>query len=697
LHGQDFNMGIESVMNIERMRNIGIAAHIDAGKTTTSERIIYYTGGSHKMGEVHEGTTIMDWMEEEQKRGITITAAATTCLWKDYQINLIDTPGHVDFTVEVERSLRVLDGAVCVFCGVGGVEAQSETVWRQADKYCVPRICFINKMDRVGSDFLKVVSEVNEKLGAKAIPIQIPLGKEQAFRGVIDLVDMKAIVYSDEDDKLGANYKIEEFPDEYKKEAELYREKMVEGLAEEIDWLTEKFLSGEHINNDEIKKAIREATINLKIVPVLCGSAFKKKGVQPLLDAVCDYLPSPLDKKAVEGTNPYSDEKISRKPISTEPFSALAFKITADKHGDLTFIRVYSGKVSSGARVINSGKDKKELISRIYKMHANIREQVNELCAGDIGAVVGLKHTVTGDTLSDSTNPIVLEKMEFPETVISMAIEPKTDAEKEKLGAALSKMAKEDPTFRVHVDKETGQLIISGMGELHLEVIKNRMLSEYNVDANVGAPKVSYRETIGKKVEVEGKFIQQTGGHGQYGHVWIVLEPFKGDEPVTFVDDIVGGKIPKQYIRSVKKGINETAATGVAGGYPLIDIKVSLFDGSTHPVDSSDLAFYTAASIALRKGVEMAKSILLEPIMSLEIVVPEQYMGDVISEIHSRRANIIEMDTRGNLRIIKGDVPLGEMFGYATVLRSITQGRGTYTMEPLEYRPAPAKVFSSVA
>jgi len=697
LHGQDFNMELRVVMNIERMRNIGIAAHIDAGKTTTSERIIYYTGGSHKMGEVHEGTTIMDWMEEEQKRGITITAAATTCLWKDYQINLIDTPGHVDFTVEVERSLRVLDGAVCVFCGVGGVEAQSETVWRQADKYCVPRICFINKMDRVGSDFLKVVSEVNEKLGAKAIPIQIPLGKEQAFRGVIDLVDMKAIVYSDEDDKLGANYKIEEVPDEYKKEAKSYREKMIEGLAEEIDWLTEKFLNGEHINNDEIKKAIREAAINLKIVPVLCGSAFKKKGVQPLLDAVCDYLPSPLDKKAVEGTNPYSDEKLSRKPISTEPFSALAFKITADKHGDLTFIRVYSGKVSSGARVINSGKDKKELISRIYKMHANIREQVNELCAGDIGAVVGLKHTVTGDTLSDSTNPIVLEKMEFPETVISMAIEPKTDAEKEKLGAALSKMAKEDPTFRVHVDKETGQLIISGMGELHLEVIKNRMLSEYNVDANVGAPKVSYRETIGKKVEVEGKFIQQTGGHGQYGHVWIVLEPFKGDEPVTFVDDIVGGKIPKQYIRSVKKGINETAATGVAGGYPLIDIKVSLFDGSTHPVDSSDLAFYTAASIALRKGVEMAKSILLEPIMSLEIVVPEQYMGDVISEIHSRRANIIEMDTRGNLRIIKGDVPLGEMFGYATVLRSITQGRGTYTMEPLEYRPAPAKVFSSVA
>lgn len=684
-------------MNIEKMRNFGIAAHIDAGKTTTSERILYYTGKSYKMGEVHEGTATMDWMEEEQKRGITITAAATTCSWNDYHINLIDTPGHVDFTIEVERSLRVLDGAICVFCGVGGVEAQSETVWRQADRYGVPRICFVNKMDRVGADFNKVVGQINERLGMKAIPTQMPFGKEQDFKGVIDLVGMKVVIYSDDVDKLGVNFSVEEIPDEYKKDALTQREKMIEGLAEQIDWLTEKFLNGETITNEEIKKAIREGTINLKFVTVMCGSAFKKKGIQPLLDAVCDYLPSPLDRKSIIGTNPYTDEEISRKPLPTEPFSALAFKIASDKHGDLTFIRVYSGKVNAGARVINSGKDKKELISRIYKMHANTREQVDMLSAGDIGAVIGLKYTVTGDTLCDSDHAIVLEKMEFPDTVISMAIEPKTDAEKEKLGAALSKLAKEDPTFKVRMDQETGQMIISGMGELHLEVIKNRMLSEYKVDANVGAPKVSYRETIGKKVEVEGKFIQQTGGHGQYGHVWITLEPFKGEEPVSFEDAIVGGKIPKQYVRSVEKGIRETAATGVAGGYTLIDIKVTLTDGSTHPVDSSDLAFYTAASIALRKGVEMAKSILLEPIMSLEIVVPEQYMGDVISEIHSRRANIIEMGTRGNLRIIKGDVPLAEMFGYSTVLRSITQGRGTFTMEPLEYRPAPAKVFSSVA
>lgn len=684
-------------MNIEKMRNFGIAAHIDAGKTTTSERILYYTGKSYKMGEVHDGTAIMDWMEEEQKRGITITAAATTCSWNDYHINLIDTPGHVDFTIEVERSLRVLDGAICVFCGVGGVEAQSETVWRQADRYNVPRICFVNKMDRIGADFMKVVGEINERLGIKAVPIQLPLGKEQEFKGVIDLVTMKAIIYSDDVDKLGVNFSVEEIPSEYKKEAEIHREKMIEWLAEQVEWLTEKFLNGETITNEEIKKAIREGTINLKLVPVMCGSAFKRKGVQPLLDAVCDYLPSPLDRKSIVGTNPYTDEDVSRKPLPAEPFSALAFKIASDKHGDLTFVRVYSGKITSGTRVINSGKDKKELVSRIYKMHANTREQVDELVAGDIGAVVGLKYTVTGDTLCDPDNPIVLEKMEFPDTVISMAIEPKTDAEKEKLGVALSKLAKEDPTFKVRMDQETGQMIISGMGELHLEVIKNRMLSEYKVDANVGAPKVSYRETIGKKVEVEGKFIQQAGGHGQYGHVWIILEPFKGEEPVTFEDAIVGGKIPKQYIRSVEKGIRETATTGVAGGYPLIDIKVTLTDGSTHPVDSSDLAFYTAASIALRKGVEMAKSILLEPIMSLEIVVPEQYMGDVISEVHSRRANILEMGTRGGLKIIKGDVPLAEMFGYSTVLRSITQGRGTFTMEPLEYRPAPAKAFSSVA
>jgi len=685
-------------MNIEKMRNIGIAAHIDAGKTTTTERILYYTGRSYKMGEVHDGTAVMDWMEEEQKRGITITSAATTCTWNDYQINLIDTPGHVDFTVEVERSLRVLDGAVCVFCGVGGVEAQSETVWRQADKYKVPRICFVNKMDRIGADFHKVLNEIREKLGTKAIPVQIQIGKEQDFTGVIDLIQMRAIVYSDDGDKLGKNFSVEEIPAEYENEANAQREKMVEELAEEVDWLMEKFLEGEEITKEELKKGIREATIGLKLVPVLCGSAFKRKGVQPLLDAVCDYLPSPFDKEAIEGVDKKSGEKLFRKPQLTEPFSALAFKIVSDKHGDLTFMRVYSGKLQSGARVLNPGKEKKELVSRIYRMHADRREQASEVSVGEICAVVGLKHTVTGDTLCDLNHPIVLEKMEFPETVISMAIEPKTDKEKEKLGMVLAKMAKEDPTFRANMDKETGQLIISGMGELHLEVIKNRMLSEYNIDANVGAPKVSYRETISKKVEVEGKFIQQTGGHGQYGHVWLVLEPYnEGTEPVTFVDAIVGGKIPKQFIRSVEKGIKETAVSGVGGGNPLINVKVTLFDGSTHPVDSSDLAFYSAASMALKKGVDKAQPILLEPIMSIEIAVPEQYMGDVISEIHSRRANIVEMGTKGNIRIIKGDVPLAEMFGYATVLRSITQGRGTYTMEPLEYRPAPTKAVSSVA
>ncbi|MDR4508867.1 MAG: elongation factor G [Candidatus Brocadiaceae bacterium] len=685
-------------MSMEKMRNIGIAAHIDAGKTTTTERILYYAGKSYKMGEVHDGTAVMDWMEEEQKRGITITSAATSCSWNDYQINLIDTPGHVDFTIEVERSLRVLDGAVCVFCAVGGVEAQSETVWRQADRYKVPRICFINKMDRTGADFKGVVGQISERLGAKAIPIQLPIGKEQDFTGVIDLVRMKAIVYSDDPEQLGKNFTVTDIPAEYLDEAKKQRESMIEGLSEQVDFLMEKFLNSETITNEEIKRGIREGTIGLKLVPVLCGSAFKRKGIQTLLDAVCDYLPSPIDISAIIGIDPATDKEVTRNPDSNDPFSALAFKIASDKHGDLTFIRVYSGSIAAGERVINPGKEKKELLSRIYKMHANSREQINEIRAGDICAVVGLKHTVTGDTLCDPDKPVILEKMDFPETVISMAIEPKSDKEKEKLGIVLAKLAKEDPTFKTRMDQETGQLIISGMGELHLEVIKNRMLSEYKVDANVGAPKVSYRETVAKKVDVEIKFVQQTGGHGQFGHVWVTLEPYKeGEEPVTFVDAIVGGKIPKQYIRSVQKGIMDTATSGVGGGYPLIDIKVTLFDGSTHPVDSSDLAFYTAASMALRKGVDMAKSILLEPIMSLEITVPEQYMGDVISEIHSRRANIIEMITKGNIRVIKGEVPLAEMFGYATALRSITQGRGTYTMEPLEYRPAPAKAISSVA
>jgi len=681
------------------LRNIGIAAHIDAGKTTVTERILFYTGKSFKIGEVHEGTAVMDWMEEEQKRGITITAAATTCFWEGYQINVIDTPGHVDFTMEVERSLRVLDGAICVFCGVGGVEAQSETVWRQAERYKVPRICFVNKMDRIGSDFLKVVQEIRDKLNKNVVPVQLPLGKEANLKGVIDLIKMKAMVYDDTDkgDTPGEKYEECDIPDDILEEAKIHREVMIESIAEKVDWFMDKYLNESSITEEDIKKALREGTIKADLIPVLCGAAFKNKGVQHLLDAVCYYLPSPLDIPPVKGTHPKNDDEIvQRKPLETEPLSALAFKIASDKHGDLTFIRVYSGKVESGQRLYNPRINKKELVSRIYSMHAKNREQLDSTSAGDIVAVVGFKSTVTGDTLCDEKAPIVLEKIDFPEPVISMAIEPKTETEKEKLAFVLSKLAKEDPTFRVHTNGEAGQLIISGMGELHLEVLKNRMLSEYKINANVGAPRVSYRETVKREVEVEGKFIKQTGGHGQYGHVEIKLEPYTGEKTVEFEDKIVGGAITKQYIRAVEKGIRDTAGSGVAGGYPLINIKVTLLDGSMHQVDSSDLAFYSAASIALKQGVEMAKAVVLEPIMRLEITVPESYLGDVLSELHSRRAGIDELITVGDLRIIKGNVPLAETFGYATALRSITQGRGTYTMEPLEYRPAPVKVGSSV-
>lgn len=685
--------------NIETLRNIGVAAHIDAGKTTVTERILYYTGKEYKMGEVHEGTATMDWMEEEQRRGITITAAATTCFWRDCMINIIDTPGHVDFTVEVERSLRVLDGAICVFCGVGGVEAQSETVWRQADKYKVPRICFINKMDRAGADFLGVVKEIKEKLCFEAIPTQLPLGAEQDFYGVVDLVSMRAFVYAErEDDKtLGSKFSEIEIPDTYIAQAQSQREKMIESLASHIDWLTEKYINEEEITEDDIKRAIREGTISVKFTPVLCGAAFKNKGIQPLLDAVCDYLPSPADIPDVEGLDPDKEVKITRKASVDESLSALAFKMVSDKHGDLTYVRIYSGKLTQGQRVYNPGKDKIELVSRIYHMHANEREQVDEASAGDIVAVIGMKHTTTGDTLCTKQQPIVLEQMKFPETVISMAIEPKTQADKEKLVLTLSKLVKEDPTFEAHTDSETGQLIISGMGELHLEVLKNRMLSEYKVDANVGTPRVAYRETISTRIKIEEKFIQQTGGHGQYGHVVLLLEPFKDTQPVIFEDKITGGAIPKQYIRSIENGIRETARTGVSGGYPLINIKATLIDGSFHPVDSSDLAFYTAASRALRSGIEEAGSVLLEPIMKLEVTVPETYMGDVISNLNSRRAIINELDYLRGLRLIKGYVPLAEMFGYATVLRSLTQGRGNYSMEPFEYRPAPAEVCTRVA
>ncbi len=679
------------------LRNIGIAAHIDAGKTTVTERILYYTGKSFKLGEVHEGTAVMDWMEEEQKRGITITAAATTCLWNDFQINLIDTPGHVDFTVEVERSLRVLDGAICVFCAVGGVEAQSETVWRQANKYKVPRICFINKMDRIGSDFIKVVNDVKEKLSKNVIPVQLPLGKEKKFKGVIDLIKMKAIMGDIEDDASGTKVEESEIPDDKLEEAKIYRELMIEEIAERVDWFMDMYLSESEIDEEHIKKAIREGTIEGNLIPVLCGAAFKNKGIQQLLDAVCFYLPSPPDTPPIEGVLPETDEIVQRKPLETEPFSALAFKIASDKHGDLTFIRVYSGKIDSGQRLYNPRDKKKELVSRIYSMHADKREQLDSASVGDIVAIMGFKSTVTGDTVCDQAAPIVLEKIEFPETVISMAIEPKTETEKEKLAFVLSKLSKEDPTFKIHTNGETGQLIVSGMGELHLEVLKNRMLGEFKVNANVGAPRVSYRETIGREVEVEEKYAKQTGGHGQFAHVVLKLEPYVGEKTVEFEDKIVGGKITKQFIRSVKKGITDTAKSGVSGGYPLINIKVTLLDGSMHSVDSSDFAFYNAASVALRDGVEKAKSILLEPIMQIEIMVPESYLGDVLSELHSRRANIIELVSTDELRVIKGRIPLAETFGYSTALRSITQGRGTYTLEPLEYKPAPAKVCSSAA
>lgn len=686
-----------TIENLANLRNIGIAAHIDAGKTTVTERILFYTGKSFKLGEVHEGTATMDWMEEEQKRGITITAAATTCFWKDYRINIIDTPGHVDFTIEVERSLRVLDGAICVFCGVGGVEAQTETVWRQANKYKVPRICFVNKMDRIGSDFIKVVNEIKEKLSKNAVLIQLPVGKEKDFKGVVDLIKMKAIIFNHEDDKLGEEFEEHDLTDDMLEEAEKYREIMIEGIADKVDWFMDKYLSESAIKEEDIVRAVREGTINSGLIPVLCGSAFKNRGIQQLLDAVCYYLPSPLEIPPIKGTHPKDDSVIQRKPLATEPFSALAFKIASDKHGDLTFIRIYSGTITSGQRLYNPRFRKKELASRIYSMHADKREQLESASAGDIVAIVGFKDTSTGDTICVDEYPIILERIEFPETVISMAIEPKTESEKEKLAFALARLAKEDPTFKVHTDNETSQLIISGMGELHLDVLKNRMLSEYKINANVGAPRVSYRETIRHEAEVDEKFVKQTGGRGQYARVEIRLEPYIGEKLVEFEDKITGGAITKQYIKSVEKGIMDTAKSGVSGGYPLINIKVTLLDGDMHSVDSSEFAFYHAAGVALRRAVEKAKSVLLEPIMQIEITVPDNYLGDVLGDLNGRRAHIIEMVTEGDLRVVKGKIPLAESFGYSSVLRSITQGRGTYTMEPLEYKPAPAKTYSNVA
>ena len=680
---------------LEKTRNIGIMAHIDAGKTTTTERILYYTGVSHKIGEVHDGTATMDWMEQEQERGITITSAATTCSWKDHRVNIIDTPGHVDFTIEVERSLRVLDGAVAVFCSVGGVEPQSETVWRQADKYRVPRIAFVNKMDRVGADFFRGVSMIKDRLKANPLPIQLPIGKEDTFTGVIDLVEMKAIVWDDE--SLGATFKVTDIPAEELDLATEYREKMIEELSSNDDALMEKYLAGEELTVDEIRSAIRKSTINIQICPVICGSAFKNKGVQNLLDAVIDYMPSPTDIPPITGVVEGSDEPIIRKSSDDEPFSALAFKIMTDPFvGQLCFFRVYSGVISAGSYVYNSTKGKKERIGRILQMHANKREEIKEVRAGDIAAAVGLKNTTTGDTLCDDNNAVILESIEFPEPVISIAIEPKTKADQEKLGLSLQKLASEDPSFRVRTDEETGQTILSGMGELHLEIIVDRLMREFKVEASVGKPQVAYRETISKKVKVEGKFVRQSGGRGQFGHVWLEIEPQEPGVGYEFVDAIKGGVVPREYIPAVDKGIQEAMENGVLAGFPVVDLKVSLVDGSYHDVDSSEMAFKIAGSMGFKDGCSKAAPVLLEPIMSVEVVVPEEHMGDVIGDLNSRRGRILGMESRAGAQVISSMVPLATMFGYATDLRSATQGRATYAMTFDHYEQVPKSVAEEI-
>ncbi|MGB9716772.1 MAG: elongation factor G [Thermodesulfovibrionales bacterium] len=680
---------------LEKTRNIGIMAHIDAGKTTTTERILYYTGVTYKMGEVDEGTAVMDWMVQEQERGITITSAATTCFWRAHRINIIDTPGHVDFTIEVERSLRVLDGAVALFDSVAGVEPQSETVWRQADKYGVPRISFMNKMDRVGADFFMSIESMVERLGANPVAIQIPIGAEGGFRGPIDLVRMKAIFFDDE--TLGAKYVEADIPDKLIPIAREYREKMIEALADIDENIMEKFIKGEEIYEDEIKAAIRKGTIQRKITPVLCGSAFRNKGIQLLLDAIVDYLPSPLDIPPVTGILPSDGSKIVRRADDSEPFAALAFKVMTDPFvGQLTFIRVYSGVLQAGSYVYNSTKDIKERVGRLLKMHSNKREEIKEVSAGDIAAVVGLRNTLTGDTLCDEKNPIILGSMEFPEPVMSVAIEPKTKADQEKLSQTLYKLAQEDPSFKVSFNDETGQTIISGMGELHLEIIVDRLLREFKVSANVGKPQVAYKETVRSGSKAEGKFIKQTGGRGQYGHVFVELEPLRRGEGFQFVNAIVGGVIPKEYISAVEKGIREAADRGILAGYPVVDVKVKLYDGSYHEVDSSEMAFKIAGSLGFREAAKKANPVLLEPIMSIEIVTPEEFMGDVIGDINSRRGKVQNIERRGNAQVIRAQAPLSEMFGYATDLRSITQGRATYTMQFSHYDEVPKGVSEEI-
>jgi elongation factor G len=681
---------------LERTRNIGIMAHIDAGKTTLSERILFYTGRTYKIGETHEGSATMDWMEQEQERGITITSAATTCFWKDYRINLIDTPGHVDFTVEVERSLRVLDSAVGVFCAKGGVEPQSETVWRQADKYNVPRMAFVNKMDIMGADFYNVVDMIKERLHPNAVPIQLPIGKEETFTGIIDLMKMKAYIYKDD---LGKEIVEEEIPEDMKDKAEEYRMAMIEAIAETDEELMMLYLEGEELTEEQLKKALRAATIKVEIIPVLCGSAYKNKGVQKLLDAVLDYLPAPTDIPAIKGIIPDTGEEVERHSSDEEPFAALAFKIMSDPYvGKLAYFRVYSGIINSGSYVLNSTKNKKERIGRILQMHANHRNEIDKVYSGDIAAAVGLKFTTTGDTLCDEQHPVLLESMVFPEPVISVALEPKTKAGQEKMGIALSKLAEEDPTFKTYTNQETGQTIIAGMGELHLEIIVDRLLREFKVEANVGEPQVAYKETIQKAVDVEGKFVRQSGGRGQYGHCKVKFEPLdpNGEKTYEFESQVVGGAIPKEYIQPINDGIQEAMQSGILAGYPVLGVKAVVYDGSYHEVDSSEMAFKIAGSMAFKEAMKKGDPILLEPIEKVDVTVPEEYMGDVIGDLNSRRGRIEGMEARNGLQIIHGFVPLSEMFGYATDLRSKTQGRGTYSMEFHHYEPVPKNIQDKI-
>ena len=679
---------------LHMVRNIGIAAHIDAGKTTTSERILFFTGISHKIGETHEGTATMDWMDQEKERGITITSAATTCFWRDHQINLIDTPGHVDFTIEVERSMRVLDGAVAVFCSVGGVQPQSETVWRQANKYHVPRIAFVNKMDRVGANFYNVEKQIKERLKANPVPLQIPIGAEDNFKGVVDLIQMKALVWESDEP---TNYVVKDIPADLQDKAKEYHDKLVEAVAETDEKLMEKFFDGVELSIDEIKKGIKTATLSLSIVPMLCGTAFKNKGVQPLLDAVVDYLPAPDEVPNIKGQYENGKE-VSVESTDDGEFAALGFKIATDPFvGQLTFVRVYRGVLTSGSYVYNAGKGKKERVGRILRMHSNKREEIKELYAGEIGAVVGLKDTLTGDTLASEKDPVILERMEFPDPVISVAVEPKTKADQEKMGIALQKLAQEDPSFRVATDEESGQTIISGMGELHLEIIVDRMLREFKVEAEVGKPQVAYRETIRKTVEQEYKYAKQSGGRGQYGHVFLRLEPMEpGGENYEFVNDIKGGAVPKEYIPAVDKGCQEAMQSGVLAGYPVVDIKVTLFDGSYHEVDSSEMAFKLAASMGFKEGARKANAVILEPMMKVEVETPEEYMGDVIGDLNKRRGQVNNMSDRGGNKIIDAFCPLAEMFGYSTDLRSQTQGRATYSMEFDHYDEVPRNVSEEI-